>query len=134
MRYPVALLSGQKSISKWAVNTVVDQQIKLPQGLNFKLSLGYKSRRLWGIYLTEQIFLAGAGLRKSFYSNKVDVRLPLNDFLGTNSYAGKSLTDFTDYYCHDKPDTRRFGISVKYHFGGKLQSGQARRIEEQERL
>lgn len=133
-RYPVPLLNGEKTFNKWAVNTMLNQQIKLPAGLNFELSLSYNSSELWGIYMRKSIFLAGAGLRKSFYNNKVDVRFSFNDFLGTNRYAGKSLTDYTDFYYHDKPDTRRFGISVKYHFGGKLQSGQSRRIEEQERL
>ncbi|WP_186742302.1 TonB-dependent receptor [Spirosoma utsteinense] len=132
--YPIPLLNGEKTFSKWAASAMLNQQLKLPGGLNFELSLSYYSSELWGIYLKEGIFLAGAGIRKSFYKNKLDVRVSFNDFLGTNRYAGKSLTDYTDYQYYDKPDTRRVGVSVKYHFGGKLQSNQSRRIEEQDRL
>ena len=132
--YPVPLLDGMKTLKKWAGNAILSQQFKLPTGFQMELSATWLSDELWGIYGKRSIFFADFGLRKSLLKNKFDVRFSFNDFLRTNRYRGRSLTDYTNYYYDDLPDTRRVSLSVKYHLGGKLQSGQQRRIEEQDRL
>lgn len=132
--YPVPLLEGMKTLRKWAGNVIANQQFRMPAGIQMELSVTWLSDELWGIYGKRSVFFADLGLRKSFASNKFDVRFSFNDFLRTNRLRGRSLTDYTNYYYDDRPDTRRVSLSVKYHLGGSLQSGQARRIEEQDRL
>lgn len=132
--YPVPLLEGMKTLRKWAGNAIVNQQFRMPAGIQMELSVTWLSDELWGIYGKRSVFFADLGLRKSFAGNKFDVRFSFNDFLRTNRLRGRSLTDYTNYYYDDRPDTRRVSLSVKYHLGGSLQSGQARRIEEQDRL
>lgn len=132
--YPVPLLDRMKTLKKWAGNAVVNQQLKLPAGIQMELSATWFSSELWGIYRKKWIFSTDLGLRKSFLNNKVDIRISFTDFLRTNRYGGRSLTDYTNYYYDDLPDTRRISLSVRYHIGGKLQLGQSRRIEEQDRL
>lgn len=45
-----------------------------------------------------------------------------------------NATDITNYYYNDKPFSRVFGISLKYHFGGELVKSNSKKTEEQERL
>ncbi|MEO6282395.1 MAG: outer membrane beta-barrel protein [Dyadobacter sp.] len=133
-RYPIPLLEKEKTFSLWASSLIISQQIKLPAGFNMEVSANYTSDELWGIYRRRSVFFADVGLRKSLFKGKVDARFSFNDFLRTNLYKGASLSDFTDYYYQDRPDSHRLAISFRYHLGGKLQSSQSRRIEEQDRL
>lgn len=132
--YPVPLLESERITALWAANAMLNQQFKLPAGFNAELSATWTSRELWGIYQKGSIFFTDFGLKKSFIKGKLDVRFAFTDFLRTNRYRGRSLTDYTDYRYDDLPDTRRASISVKYHFGGQLQPDRSRRIEEQDRL
>lgn len=131
MRYPI---QDHKKLSQWAGSIQVNQQIKLPGNLRFELvAYGY-SNELMGIYQKQAMFFMDGGFRKSFLKNKLDARLSCTDLLGTNHYKAYAQSDQTDYHFHDRPDTRRVAISFTYHFGGKLHTGQTRRIEEQDRL
>lgn len=132
--YPIPLLESEEIAALWAASAMLNQHFKLPAGFNAELSATWTSRELWGIYQKESIFLTDFGLKRSLMKGKLDVRVAFTDFLGTNRYRGRSLTDYTDYRYDDLPDTRRVSLSVKYHFGGQLQSGRSRRIEEQDRL
>ncbi len=132
--YPIPLLESEKITALWAASAMLSQQFKLPAGFHAELSATWTSRELWGIYEKESIFFTDFGLKKSFMKGKLDVRFSFTDFLRTNRYRGRSLTDYTDYRYDDLPDTRRASLSVKYHFGGQIQAGRPRRIEEQDRL
>ena len=132
--YPIPLREGQSTIAKWAANVIASQQLTLPAGINVELTATWYSGELWGIYEKKSIFFTDFGIRKSFPGSRLDVRFSYNDFLRTNRYRAFSRSNFTDYQYNDLPDTRRLSLSVKYHLGGKLQSGQSRRIEEQDRL
>jgi len=132
--YPIPLLESEKITALWAASAMLSQQFKLPAGFHAELSATWTSRELWGIYQKESIFFTDFGLKRSFMKGKLDVRFAFTDFLRTNRYRGRSLTDYTDYRYDDLPDTRRASLSVKYHFGGQLQPGRSRRIEEQDRL
>lgn len=132
--YPIPLTDGMKTLTKWTANAMLNQQLRLPAGIQMEISATWTSSELWGIYEKRSIFFTDFGVEKSFASNKIDVRFAFNDFLKTNRYRGRSLSDYTNYHYDDLPDTRRVSLSIKYHIGGKLQGGRSSRIEEQDRL
>lgn len=133
-RYPVSVKNGFRELSKWAGNWRLQQQVRLPYAIMAELSCFFYSGELLGIYETSNAFYIDAGIKKSFFSNKLTVQFTGSDLLRTNRYKAVSKTDITDYRYLDRPDSRRIGLSVRYHIGGKLLHKKASIIEEQERL
>jgi outer membrane receptor protein involved in Fe transport len=132
--YPINQLNGTKNLSNWAGNLQLDQSIKLPGNISLELGSYWYSRDLWGIYKQQSIFYIDAGMKRTFFKNKLDAKLAVADLLNTYAIAGRSQTDYTDYYFRDKKDTRRISVVLLYHIGGKLQKGSIHEIEEQNRL
>lgn len=132
--YPIAQLNDFKTLKSWAANLQLQQEIRFSYGLQFEMNAYLYSDELWGLYKKEQVFFVDAGLKKSFWKDKLVLQGSFGDFLRTNRYKGRSQSDVTDYHYLDRPDTHRFGISVRYHIGGPLVSKKANRTEEQERL
>lgn len=132
--YPVFKTSGFANLSQWACNVQLQQQVELPYEIQFDISSSYYSNELLGIYKQGQFFYADAGLRKSFLNKKMVIQVSFIDFLHTNRYVGTSQTDVTDYRYHDRFDSRRIGLTIRYHIGGELINKKGNRIEEQERL
>lgn len=132
--YPVAQTSGFKTLSQWSGNLQCQQQVKLPAGIQLELAAYLFSHELWGIYKRSGIFYADGGIKKNFMKDNLSLQFTFSDFLRTNRYKGVSQSDVTDYHYNDRPDTHRFGLSVRYHIGGKLLKAQSRQIEEQNRL
>ena len=132
--YPISQLSGFKTLSTWAANLQVQQEIQFPFGVQFEMNTYLYSDELWGLYKKEQVFFADAGLRKNFLSDKLVLQVTVGDFLRTNRYKGRSQSNVTDYHYFDRPDTHRFGLSLRYHLGGRLVGKKTNRTEEQDRL
>jgi outer membrane beta-barrel protein len=133
-QYPFPQTSKEGRASRWAANTQVQQQLKLPAGIRLELATYYYSCELWGIYLKEALFFMDAGLRKSFLKDNLITQLTFTDFLRTYRLRGVSQSNTTNYRYNDRPEARRLSFSLKYHIGGKLASKRASNIEEQERL
>lgn len=132
--YPISKTSGFVNISQWAGNVQLQQQLKLPYEIQFEISTFFSSNELSGIYKKGKFFYADAGLRKSFLNKNMLVQISFSDFFRTNRYIGYSQTDITDYFYNDRFDSRRIGLTIRYHIGGKLINKKGNRIEEQERL
>lgn len=132
--YPISQLAGVKTLSRYAANVQVTQEFKLPLNLLAELACYWNSSELWGIYMKKGLFYTDAGLKKEFFSRRMNARLSVSDIFRSNVYRAISLSDDTDYYFKERPDTRRASISVTYHIGGKLPVNKPRRIEEQDRL
>lgn len=132
--YPISVISGDKIVSRWAGNISVQQQLELPFGIKADISTVYASQELWGSYLKKDVFYTDMGIRKSFFNNRLDAQLTFSDMFNGFRIAAKSLSDFTDYHFYDKPDSRRFGLTLRYHFGGELINNNKKKTEEQERL
>lgn len=132
--YPITQLTGFKTLSTWAANLQVQQEIQLPYGVQFEMNAYLYSDELWGLYKKEQVFFADLGLKKSFLTDKLILQVTVGDFLRTNRYKGRSQSNVTDYHYFDRPDTHRFGLSLRYHLGGHLVGKKTNRTEEQDRL
>ncbi|GAA0552794.1 outer membrane beta-barrel family protein [Chitinophaga japonensis] len=134
MEYPIGQLHGSSTLSQWAANLQLLQQIALPMGLKMECNAYWYSSELLGVYKHSAYFFVDCGLKRSFLEKALDVRLSLNDLFSTNHFKATSQTDYTDYTYHNRPDTRRIGLSLTYHFGGNPAVSKTRRIEEQDRL
>ncbi|MFT3948194.1 MAG: outer membrane beta-barrel family protein [Agriterribacter sp.] len=134
MAYPVSQLAGDKTLSKWFATLSAQQQFKLPAGIKMDISTECSSAALRGVYITRSYFYTDIGFRKSFFTGKLDAQLSFSDIFNTNVYRGTSQSDISNYYYRDKPDTRRIGFTVHYHFGSDLVKGNGKKTEEQERL
>ena len=132
--YPIFQTDGFNAASKWAANMQVQQQLELPAGFQLEVSSFYYSNELWGVYMRDNAFYSDAGIKKSFMNDDLTIQFSFSDFLKTNRFKGQSLTDVTNYHYLDRPDSHRFGLSVRYHIGGKLINKKGNRIEEQDRL
>lgn len=134
MAYPISQLPTVNKLSRWAGNVQLQHQLQLPGKVSMEVAMNWYSTALMGIYKKNGYFFTDLGCKRSFFGNKLDARFSLSDVFGTNHYKAFSLSNHTDYFFHDRPDNRRVGLSLTWHFGGKLQTSQARRIEEQDRL
>ena len=134
MIYPISMLHGERQLSKWFVTASAQQDISLPGGFKINVSSQYFSRALRGIYVTKGYFFTDVGCKKSFFSNKLDAQVSFSDIFHGIRYTAASQSDITNYYYNEKPDTRRAGLTLHYHFGGSLVRANNRTTEEQDRL
>jgi outer membrane receptor protein involved in Fe transport len=132
--YPIGQLNGAKTLSQYAANIQLMQEFNLPLGISSEVACYWYSSELWGIYRKKGLFYTDAGLKKEFFRRKVNVRVAVTDIFRTNIYRAFSLSDDTDYYFRERPDTRRASLTITYHIGGKTSANKPRRIEEQDRL
>jgi outer membrane receptor protein involved in Fe transport len=132
--YPIGQLSGDKTLSRYAANVQLIQEIVLPMGFSAELACYWYSSELFGIYRKKELFYTDAGLKKAFFARRMNISLSVSDIFRSNVYRAFSLSDDTDYYFEERPDTRRASVSIIYHIGGKLPANKPRRIEEQDRL
>ena len=132
--YPVSQVVEEQILSKWASTFSVQQQIRFLEYYTLDLSLKYTSAELWGVYLTEDIFFADMGIKRSFFEGKLDAAFTLSDIFDSYREQGVSQSRITDYHYNDKPDSRRVGLTLRYHFGGNLVKEKTSKTDEQKRL
>lgn len=131
------LLSSGKEIfrpHKVNVDAQLAQTFSLPKGFAAELTSFYTSPGLSGIYILKTYFQTDAGLRKSFFKNKLDAVLSCKDIFRTNRYWAYSIYGPTNIRYDHRPDSRRINLALTYRIGGKLLAGKDKRLEEQERL
>jgi outer membrane receptor protein involved in Fe transport len=132
--YPIGQLIEIKTLTQYAANVQLIQELALPMGILAELACYWYSSELWGIYRKKGLFYTDIGLKKEFFNRKMNVRVSVTDLFRSNVYSAYSLSDDTDYYFKERTDTRRASISITYHIGGKVSANKPRRIEEQDRL
>lgn len=132
--YPISIINGEKKLSQWAITSTLQQDFNLPKEFTINLAAYFYSSELRGIYQTSPTGLINFGIKKTFLEKKLTAQLSINDIFNTNRYKASSQTDIINYYYNDKPYSRVFGLSIKYHFGGELIKSFHKKTEEQERL
>lgn len=132
--YPISVTTGTRQLSLWAASIQLQQQLTLPWNLQLQVASYLSSSELMGIYKSAHFFYIDAGIKRSFFKNKLVLQLTGSDLLRTNRYKATSQTDISDYRYNDRSDSRRVAFSIRYHIGGKLLNKKASTIEEQERL
>lgn len=132
--YPIAMRNNERRLSQWSQTLTLLQEITLPKAYKVDIGAYYYSTDLRGIYVTRPNYYIDIGGRKSFYNNRLHIKLTVGDIFNTNRYIATSQTDVTDYHYNDKPDSRRFSLSVAYQLGGSLFKANSDKTEEQQRL
>ncbi|UBM58608.1 TonB-dependent receptor [Marinilongibacter aquaticus] len=132
--YPISMLDGEKRLSLMALSAALSQDISLPAGIGLSLTANWFSSELRGIYVTRPSGFVNLGLKKALFEKKMIAQLTVTDLFNTNRFRASSRSDIADYYYNDKPYSRVFALSLKYHIGGELVKSGSRRTEEQERL
>ncbi|UOQ70206.1 outer membrane beta-barrel family protein [Hymenobacter cellulosilyticus] len=122
------------SPSRLSVDLSVIQTLQLPGKLTLDVSTFYQSPMLNGSYLLRRYFGVQTGLKKSFFKEKLDVKLAVVDLFHTDHYWGYSIYEPINIRYDHTGDTRRANLSVTYRLGGKLSAGQNRRLEEAGRI
>ncbi|QTE22717.1 outer membrane beta-barrel family protein [Polaribacter cellanae] len=132
--YPISELSGEKKLSKWAATLMLQQDISLPNDYKINLSAKWFSSELLGIYSSQPAGYVDFGIKKSFFNKNLVAQFTISDIFNTNRYQAYSLSDIIDYRYNDKPDSRRFGLTLLYHLGGNLVKEKSGKTDEQKRL
>jgi len=133
-KYPISELSGEKQLSKWAATLMLQQDISLPKEYKINLSAQWFSSELLGIYSSQPTGYVDFGIKKSFFNKNLVAQLTISDIFNTNRYQAHSLSEVIDYSYNDKPDSRRIGVTLLYHLGGKLVKEKSGKTDEQKRL
>jgi len=120
--------------SRLSVDLSVVQTVQLPWQLTLDVSTFYQSPMLNGSYLLRRYFGVQTGLKKSFFKQKLDAKLAVVDLLHTDHYWGYSIYEPVNIRYNHTGDTRRVNVSLTYRLGGKLSTGQSRRLEEASRI
>ncbi|MDD7884492.1 outer membrane beta-barrel protein [Flavivirga sp. 57AJ16] len=132
--YPISELSGEKQLSKWATTLMLQQDISLPNDYKINLSAHWFSSELLGIYSSQPTGYVDFGIKKSFLNKNFVAQFTISDIFNTNRYQAHSLSEIIDYRYNDKPDSRRFGLTLLYHLGGNLVKEKSSKTDEQKRL
>lgn len=132
--YPIAQSTGFKTVDRIAGECRINQVFSLPAGITAELNAFYHTGELNGIFSTRNYFMLDGGLKKSFLSKKLDLKISFTDALHTNRFQGTSLSDLSIYQYRYIPDSRRVFLTAVYRLGGKVNSGKNRITEEQQRL
>ena len=120
--------------SRLSVDLTVAQTLQLPWRLTLDVTTFYQSPMLSGSYLLRRYFGVQTGLKKSFFQDKLDLKLAVVDLLRTDHYWGYSIYEPVNIRYDHTGDTRRANLSLTYRLGGKLQAGASRRLEEAGRI
>lgn len=94
-----------------------------------ELSANYFSSRIYGTYEIRPMYSVNAGLSKSFYDGKANMKLSASDVFNTSDIEISSFKPFSPYNLHQKYETRIFRLSFSYRFGKKHVKGPSERIK-----
>ncbi|MES1159522.1 MAG: outer membrane beta-barrel protein [Bacteroidota bacterium] len=119
--------------AKWTVDWMVLQTFSLPRDYAAELTSHYISPSLAGVYVNRHYFSVDGGLKKTV-NRQLDIRLSFTDLFHTVHAWGYSVYKEANVQYNHQSDTRRFNLSLVYHFGGKLMVRTTSRSEEQERV
>jgi hypothetical protein len=102
----------------WLVNTT--QTFQLNQTLSAELTANYQSAQIYGTYKVKPIYGVDMGLSKSFFDNKMNLKVAAIDVFNQRKANISSAIKQQDYKLYQKPETRVFRLTFTYNFGSKL--------------
>ena len=132
--YPISESGVENNLEQWAAMFSLQQQVKFLKHYTADVAVKYTSQELYGVYVTDDIFFVDFGVKRSLLKGKLDVIFSVNDVFNTYREKGISQSHLTNYHYNDKPDSRRFGMTLRYNLGVDLLNNNKKKTEEQERL
>ena len=119
---------------QFSADVVINNSWLLPGNNSAEITARYISPSLSGIYRLKYYVNIDAGWKKSFFKNKLDVKVSVSDILKSNHFWGYSVYTATNVRYNHTYDSRRIKVNFIWHFGGKLSAGREHKLEEQDRL
>ena len=90
--------------------------LRLPLGMTFNLDFYYNSGGNQGIYRFDPYWSLGAGLHKSFLSNRLDVKLSASDLFHTLDYYERARINRFSFYQNEYYAQWDVSLSLIYRF------------------
>ena len=90
--------------------------LRLPLGMTFNLDFYYNSGGNQGIFRFDPYWSLGAGLRKSFLSNRLDVKLSASDLFHTLDYYERARINRFSFYQNEYYAQWDVSLSLIYRF------------------
>ena len=103
-----------------AYNIYLQNNFVLPQGFRLELSGWYNSPGIWGgTFVTEHIWSLDAGVRKSIWNDRAQLRMGVSDIFKTQEWSGYSEYGGLRVDGNGGYDSRRFKIGFTYQVGNQ---------------
>jgi hypothetical protein len=118
-RYSGKLLEQKLDVGQWAYNAYTSHTLKLPKDLSAEVSMWYNSANVYGMMRGNAQYAINAGLQKSFWNKKANLKLNVNDIFLTSFFSGK--TDFAGVKMtiSNRWDSRAARLTFTYKFGNQ---------------
>lgn len=100
----------------FAWNAKLNQDFKLPLGINFQIAFSYESPEIQAQGRRLAVYFVDTSFQKSFLGNKGSVTLSIRDLFDTREYVGNSLTSTFSQDFLSKQETRIALLSARYNF------------------
>ncbi|CAH0994519.1 hypothetical protein EMA8858_00629 [Emticicia aquatica] len=118
-KYSGKLLNQDLNVGQWAYNAYTSHSLKLPKDLSAEVSMWYNSPNVYGMMRGNAQYAVNAGLQKSFWNKKGNLKLNINDIFLTSFWGGK--TDFAGVKLdiRNRWDSRNARLTFTYKFGNQ---------------
>lgn len=104
--------------SLFAYNLYTQQTFKIADGLTFELSGFYNSPTIWGgTFKTDPIYSADAGIQKSIFKKKGNVKISYTDIFNTQKF--RAVSNFGGAYLDIRArwESTQLRVNFTYRFG-----------------
>lgn len=131
-------LGGEIDNQQFSYNAYVAQNFSLPGGFRAELSGFYNSANVFGMFEAQPQYAIDAGLYKSLWDGKANVKLNVSDIFFTNQFRVDIRQDNINANVHGRFESRRANLTFTYKFGNnEVKPSRRRRTateEEQRRV
>ncbi|NEU09244.1 TonB-dependent receptor [Flavihumibacter sp. R14] len=108
---------GDLDAGQFAMTYNMDHSFTLDKTFTAELSAQYQSPLQYGIFKIESQLVMNAGLRKSFWDNKMNVRLSMNDLFNTRTQHLSTTYQNMNLNFTEKGESQVARITLTYRFG-----------------
>jgi iron complex outermembrane receptor protein len=129
------MLLGYKQNSKTSFQLFSQHAFTLPKAISLEIDNTLISPSIQGQFTFSTIYSFSAGFKKSFFKNKLDLKIGMNDFLKTLRYDGslQGIKWRSEY--KNAGDSRQLKATLRYNFysKGKIATKKAKWISDDEK-
>ena len=112
-------LGGNLNNAQASLDANADNSIKLPGNWKAELSMRYQSPLAYGVFRIKSQYEMDAGLEKSLWHHKADLKLNVNDIF--NSWYNRLSANYgvMNLYLSERWSFTRANLTLTWHFGKK---------------
>ncbi len=118
-KYNGQLLGQTLNVGQVAYNFYTSQNLKLPKSLMMEVSMWYNSPNVYGMMIGKSQYAVNAGLQKTFWNKKANLKLNVNDIFLTNRFRGQTNFANVNLAIRNRWDSRNARLTFTYKFGNQ---------------